>query len=267
MTNYGGYEAYPFLGELYDYVPGYIQRKDRDLFIEYCQAADGKILELGCGTGRILIPVAQAGCTVTGLDMSEYMLARCREKVAELNDDVQKRIQLIQGNMADFNIGETFRTAIIPFRAFQHLIDFKAQLSCFKNVNRHLKLHGRLIFDLFQVNLKIITKPLTGEEHEDTPEHELPDGRKFRRTGRIVAYHRTEQYNDVELIHYVTDKNGKTERLVQAFPMRYFFKYEVYHLLALCGFEVVELFGDFDKSPLGDDSPEMIFIAEKTKEI
>jgi hypothetical protein len=54
--------------------------------------------------------------------------------------------------------------------------------------------------------------------------------------------------------------------LVYAFPYRYFFRYEVEHLLVRCGFRVVELFGNFDKSPLVDDSPEMIFVAEKCEE-
>jgi ubiquinone/menaquinone biosynthesis C-methylase UbiE len=267
MANYGGYEDHPFLSELYDLVPGYTGRKDRDFFVKYCGKADGRILELGCGTGRILIPVAEAGCTITGLDLSEYMLARCRKKISALDSEVQKRITITQGNMADFNIDDTFHTAVIPFRAFQHLIDYKDQLSCLKNINRHLATGGRLIFDLFQVNLNVITKKITGEEIEDVPEYELPDGRKLRRTHRMIAYHRTEQYNDVEMIFYLTDKNGRTERLVQSFPMRYFFKYEIIYLLTLCGFKVVELFGNFDKSPLVDDSPEMIFVAEKVKEI
>ena len=62
------------------------------------------------------------------------------------------------------------------------------------------------------------------------------------------------------------DTNGKTERVVNGFPMRYFFRYEVEHLLARAGFEVVELYGDYDKSPLVDESPEMIFVARKVSD-
>jgi hypothetical protein len=88
-------------------------------------------------------------------------------------------------------------------------------------------------------------------------------GRKFRRTGRLAGFHHAAQYNDVELIYYVTSPDGKTERYVQAFPMRYFFRYEIEHLLELTDLKVVDLFGDFDKSAYSGDSPEMIFIAEK----
>jgi ubiquinone/menaquinone biosynthesis C-methylase UbiE len=267
MANYGGYKDIPIMGEIYDLVPAYSKRGDQEFFIQYCKDADGKILDLGCGTGRILIPIAETGCQITGLDLSKHMLSRCREKISDLDIEVQKRIRIVQGNMAEFDIDDNFHTAIITFRAFQHLIDANDQLSCLKNINKHLKNNGRLIFDVFQVNLEVITRPLTGEEIEDLSEYELPDGRKLRRTGRLTGYHRAEQYNDVELIYYLTNTDGTTERVVQAFPMRYFFKYEVVHLLDRCGFKVIELFGNFDKSKLSDDSPEMIFVAEKVKEI
>ena len=80
-----------------------------------------------------------------------------------------------------------------------------------------------------------------------------------------MAFHRAEQRNDVEMIYHVTYGDGRTERLPFAFTFRYFFRYEVEHLLARCRFRVIELFGDFDRSLLRDDSPEMIFVAELAK--
>ena len=105
--------------------------------------------------------------------------------------------------------------------------------------------------------------PVFTQESDAGPEVELPDGRKLRLTQRIAAFHRAEQVNDAELIYKITHPDGRTERLVMAFPVRYFFRYEVEHLLERCGFKVVELFGNYDRSPLRDDSPEMVFIAEK----
>jgi hypothetical protein len=93
---------------------------------------------------------------------------------------------------------------------------------------------------------------------------DLPDGRVIKRTSRTAAFHHAEQYNDIELIYYVKHPDGKKERLVHAFPMRYFFRYEIEHLLSLCGFKVIEFYGDFDKSAFYEHSPEMIFVAEKT---
>lgn len=252
-----------FIAEFYDFIPLYAQRPDIDFYIDFARSTKGKILELGCGTGRILIPAAAAGCEIVGLDNSEAMLAKCREKLKSQPEEVQERVTIIHGNMISFELKETFKLTTIPFRGFQHLIAVDDQLSCLQCVYRHLTKGGKLIFDFFQPDPRRIYDPAFTKESEDTPEVALPDGRKFRRCNRTIAFHRAEQYNEIELIHYVTYPNRQTERLVQTFPLRYFFRYEVEHLLAQCGFRIVKLYGNYDKSPLRDNSPDMIFIAEK----
>lgn len=263
MSTYGDYEDQPMLAELYDLVPSYAKRPDIDFYLQYCLAAGGKILELGCGTGRVLLPIADADCQITGLDLSRYMLSKCRQKLQLKAKDVQNRVQLVQGEMTHFDLDDIFHLTIIPFRPFQHLISVNDQLACLRSINRHLAMKGTLIIDVFQVDLGRLNNPRFTEEVEDVAEFELSDGRRLRRTHRMTALHQAEQYNDCELIYYLTDTDGTTQRFVQTFPFRYFFRYEVEHLLARCGFKPVDLFGDFDKSPLTDDSPEMIFIAEK----
>ena len=109
----------------------------------------------------------------------------------------------------------------------------------------------------------LVDDPKYRAEREEFPDIQLRDGRTLRRTSRITAFHRNLQYNEVELIYYVSHPNGRTERFVHAFPMRYFFRYEMEHLLNLCGFTVIDLFGDFDKSAFSASSPEMIFVAKK----
>jgi SAM-dependent methyltransferase len=260
MGKHGGYEDEPIVAEFYDL---YATRSDIGFYLDYCRAAKGKILELGCGTGRILIPAADSDCQITGLDLSQHMLAKCGEKLKQKSADVQNRVRLIKDSMTDFNLNEKFRLTIIPFHAFQHLISVDDQLSCLECIHRHLEKDGKLIFDVFHVNFDKIDSPRNKEEVEADPEFELADGRRFRRTYRITAFNRAEQYNNVEIFHYLTDTDGTTIRLVQAFPFRYFFRYEVEHLLVRCGFNLVESFGDFSKAPIGDDSPEMIFVAKK----
>jgi SAM-dependent methyltransferase len=266
MSKFGDYEDKPFLAELYDLVPRYSGRRDLDFYVELCRDAGGKVLELGCGTGRVLIPIADEGMEIVGLDLSPHMLAKCRQNLTSQPDEVRDHVRLVQASMTDFDLGEQFGTAIIPFRPFQHLVSVSDQLACLGCVRRHLRDGGVLAFDLFQVALDKIADPRRYEEAEDLPEFTLPDGRKMRRCNRFVATHRAEQYNDVEIIYYLTHPDGRTERLVQGFPFRYFFRYEVEHLLARAGFERVAVYGDFDKSPLEDDSPEMIFVARKPAE-
>ena len=263
MNTSNGYKSYGFIAEFYDFVPGNVDRRDMEFYLDSCRSARGKILELGCGTGRILISAAAAGCEIVGLDISEHMLGKCREKLHSRPKEVQARTQIVQGSMTDFDLEETFKLVIIPCRPFHHLVPVADQIASLRCVHRHLAEDGRLVLEVFQVDPMKMHAAFTAEESEDFSWIDLPDGRKFRCTHRIPAHHRSEQYNDMEVIYHVAYPDGRTERLVQAFPFRYFFRYEVEHLLARCGFKIAELFGDFDKSPLTDDSPEMIFVAEK----
>jgi SAM-dependent methyltransferase len=262
-SNFGGYDDNPLLAELYDLVPGYASRPDVGFYLDLCRATRGKILEVGCGTGRILIPAAAEGAEIVGLDVSPYMVAKCRDKLSAQPPETRARVRLVEASMVDFHLNDRFSLAIMPFRPLQHLVAIEDQLSCLCCIGAHLERGGRLVFDVFQVDFSKITAPTRTEESEDLPEMALPDGRRLRRTSRLVATHRAEQYNDVEMIYYLTGRDGAIERIVQAFPFRYFFRYEVEHLLALCGLKTIELYGDFKKTPFRDDSPEMVFVAER----
>jgi len=263
-SKYGGYEIQEFVAEFYDAAYNRVRSKDIEFFVDYSKITGGRTLELGCGTGRVLVPTASAGCEITGLDLSPYMLLKCREKLGKQPAEVQERVKLIQGSMTDFATGETYSLITMPFRPFQHLVSVAEQKTCLTCVHRHLVPGGRLIIDVFHPRPdRLVPNPEYMTESEDLPEIKLPDGRKLRRTNRTVGFHRHRQYNDVELIYYVSHPDGRQERLVQSFPMRYYYRYEMEYLLTLCGFSIVELFGDFDKSEFSTDSPEMIFIAEK----
>ncbi len=257
-----GYEL-PFVAEYYDFLPLVKGRQDLDFYLYYADVAGDPILELGCGTGRILLPIAEAGHWVHGLDFSAQMLARCRKKLEAGPPEVRERVRLIQGNMVDFDLKETFRLITIPFRPFQHLLNVEDQISCLRVALKHLEPSGKIILDLFQTDARRMHDPVHLNESEAHPEVTLPDGRKVRLAERTAAFHRAEQMNDVELIYYVTHPDGRKERLVHAFTIRYFFRYEVEHLLQRCGFRVLEVFGKYDRSPLLDDSPDMLFVAEK----
>ena len=263
-SQYGGYDDREYVAEYYDAAYDKLRTADIDFYVECAKASGGHTLELACGTGRILIPIAAAGCEITGLDLSPYMLKVCREKLAKQREAVQKRVKLIQGSMTDFKIGEKFSLVTMPFRPFQHLIGVGEEKACLRCALKHLKPQGKLVFDIFNPNpLRLVPNPEYMQEREELPETLLPDGRKVRRCSRMAAYHREQQYNDVELIYYVTYPDGKKERLVQSFPMRYYYRYELEHLLEICGFKIVDLFGNFNRSAFDSDSPEMIFVAEK----
>jgi SAM-dependent methyltransferase len=250
-----------FIAEYYDSSPVVTGRVDVGFYVDSAKEFGGPILELGCGPGRITVSIAQAGGKITGLDLSPKMLAQAEEKIAALPADQRANVELVQGNMTDFELAKRFRLAIIPFRPFQHLLDVQQQLDCLGCIHKHLQPNGHLILDLFQTDARRMHDPEFLEEQQ-VSQYEMPGGRKVRLTERVVAYHRAEQRNDVEMIYHVSHADGREERLTMAFPFRYFFRYEVEHLLARSGFTVKETFGNFDRSPLRDSSPEMIFVAQ-----
>jgi SAM-dependent methyltransferase len=257
-----GYDAVEIIGELYDHVPVYKARHDVDFYADEARAVSGDILELGCGTGRVLIPIARLGKRITGIDSSPRMLGQCKAQLAAEPAAVREMAVVKLGDMRNLDLGRTFSLVMIPFRPFQHLIFVADQIAALRSAHRHLEPGGRLVFDVFNPNPRYFVDEHRADEHEDTPETPLPNGRAFRRTGRVPAIHMADQYSEVELIYYVRT-DGKTERLVQAFPMRWFWRPEMEHLLTRGGFRVNSVFGDFDRSPLIDGSPEMIFMAER----
>jgi SAM-dependent methyltransferase len=252
-----------FVAEYYDATWIVRERADVDFYLGCAASYGSPVLELGCGTGRILLRLAEAGHRVCGLDLSPHMLGRCREKLSVLPVETTKCVRLVQGDMSAFQLNETFPLVVIPFRPFQHLLAVDDQLACLASARRHLAPGGRLVFDLFQTDARRMHDPFFLQEHPVAGEVTLPDGRIVRVGERTVAFHRAIQCNDVEVIYYVTHPDGCVERLANPFRIRYFFRYEAEHLLARAGFRVAELFGDFTRSLLRDDSPEMIFVAQR----
>jgi SAM-dependent methyltransferase len=262
MDHAGGYADYAFVADLYDYVVPYRDRQDVAFFVEAGQESGGPVLEIGCGTGRVLIPTARAGVDIVGLDLSPHMLRVCQKRLHREPVHVQSRVRLLQADMRTFVLSHAFTLVTIPFRPFQHLTTVEEQQACLASIHRDLITGGRLILDIFNPAVERLVSDNLGQECGDEPEFTTPDGRRVVRRHKIVARDHFRQINAVELIYYVTHSNGRTERLVHSFPMRYIFRFEAEHLLARCGFRVEQVYADYDKSPYGSKYPgELIMVA------
>jgi ubiquinone/menaquinone biosynthesis C-methylase UbiE len=259
-------DEYGAAAEYYDYVPAYAERADVTFFVDAARDSGGPVLEVGCGTGRVLLPTARAGIEITGLDLSHNMLSVLRERLTAEEPETQARVRLVEGDMRDFDLGQTFPLVTIPFRPFQHLVSVEEQMACLGTILRHLQPGGRLILDLFNPSLPALMDDSRSAEQPPEPETELPDGRRFYRTWRRVEIDLLNQVQQVEMHYYVTYPDGRQERGTHAFPMRWLFRFEAEHLLARCGFEVENVYADYDKSPYGSKYPgELIFVARKPR--
>lgn len=260
----GGYDARRFVAEFYDDIPLYAGRADAPFYLDLAEKANGPTLELGCGTGRLLIKIARAGFSIDGIDLSDSMLARCESKLRDEPLAVRELATIRKADMTAFDLGKTYALCIAPFRCFAHLIRTEDQLACLAAVHRHLRPGGTFVLDVFNPDPARMHDPAFTEGVVEFDGLTLPDGRILGRSSRIAAFHPAAQYNDTELIYHVTHPDGRTERLVHSFPIRLLFRYEVEHLLARQGFAIRECFGGYDRSPYGDRSPEMIVVAQKS---
>jgi SAM-dependent methyltransferase len=131
-------------------------QNDAPFYLEEAKGAGGSLLELGCGTGRLLIPLLSTGLDVTGLDASAAMLEVAKRKREHLAPELASRLHLHQGDMSEFELGRQFALILIPFRSFQLLLSPEAQRRCFICVARHLAPNGRVIINLFDPRYDLI---------------------------------------------------------------------------------------------------------------
>jgi SAM-dependent methyltransferase len=265
MSGLAEHDSYRSIAELYDFVIPYRDRQDVAFFVDLARECGGRVLELGCGTGRILVPTARAGIDIVGLDLSSEMLDVCRDRLAQEPPEVRSRVDLVLGDMRSFDVPGRFSLATIPFRPFQHLLTVADQFACLACVRRHLSDNAQLVLDVFNPSIDALANMKVGEEQDAEPEFVMPDGRRVIRRHRLAATDRFAQVNQHELIYYVTYPDGRTERIVQAFGLRYSFKFEVEHLLVRAGFSVEHVYAGPDRSPYGSTYPgDLIFVARKT---
>jgi len=223
---------------------------DVGFYVEEALGSGGPVLEFGCGTGRILIPTAEAKIAITGVDASEAMLSQLRAKLPGADVHV--------GDMRDFDAKRRYALVTIPFRPIGHVIDAEDHVRLFANMRRHLAPEGRLIFDFFHPKLAYLAAP-----RPEKLDFERVEGEKRIRRYSSAVPHVSRQVNDVTLRWEIEDREGRIEhqRYRTVFPMRWFYRFELEHALARAGLRVEALYGGFDRSAFGDDSPEMIFVA------
>src|SRR5438067_1982858 len=133
------------LARLYDAFPF---DADVPLYLELASAQGGRVLEVACGTGRVLVPLVRAGSHVTGLDASPFMLDIAREKLAAAGPEIEARARLVEGDMRSFALGEMFDMAIIAVKSMAYLTSRVDQQRTLRAVGGHLRPGGLLALDL-----------------------------------------------------------------------------------------------------------------------
>jgi SAM-dependent methyltransferase len=226
---------------------------DVDFYRSLARQARGPVLELGCGSGRVLLPIAHDGWRCVGLDASPAMLARLSDRSPPPN------LRLVRGRMERFDLdGDRFALIFSAFRAFQHLLTVEDQLSCLDAVRRHLLPGGLFAFDVFAPRLE---RTAAIEEPEAEDACFTQNGMEIARFAS-VRRDPARQTMDVTFRYERRAPGAPSESEVVTTRMRWFFRYELEHLLARAGFASIEVFGGFDRRPYDYFSGETVVIAK-----
>jgi ubiquinone/menaquinone biosynthesis C-methylase UbiE len=192
---------------------------DLDLYRELAKESGGRVLEVACGTGRVLLPLLREGVTVTGVDVSSEMLGLAASKLAGERPATAGRARLVQADMRSFDVGEQFDLAIVAAKSFSHLRtreDQEAALAC---IARHVRPGGLLVLDLLNPSPDWLGQP-PGSVRQDLCER-LEGGAVVVRTETVVSTDLADQVRVIRSAYEVVEGDGTvTKRLVE-WPYRW----------------------------------------------
>jgi len=221
---------------------------DVPFYRDRAKRAQGPVLEVCCGTGRLTIPLAEAGVDITGLDLSPVMLQRSREKAREAG----VQIPFVQDDMRTFRLDRKFNMIFIPFNSLQGIFTWADVMATFQRVREHLAPGGTFVFDIFNPDFEYMQA--RSKAPVDLFRFDLDDGRSvvIRET---CAYDAAGQVNRVT---WYFDVAG--EKFQAGLDVRCFYPQETLALLAGAGFEVMDRFGDFEGAPFESASRKQILV-------
>jgi SAM-dependent methyltransferase len=250
-------DPYASIADIYDF--SYEDfREDVSFYENLARSVDGPLLELGVGSGRVAVPLAQAGYDVVGIDTSPSMLAQARRRL-QAAGKLEGSIELLAGDMTLFDLGRRFAMVFVAANAFQHLLTTEAQLACLQRARAHLQPDG-----VFTMSVR--SPASVSWEEADWAPLQLNWTRSDPATGDVIMKLAAEQPDPARMVRrltYVYDRvsrDGAVRRSVFATELRHSTQAELALLLQQAGMRVTHVYGDYDLSPVGfgDD---LIFVA------
>jgi SAM-dependent methyltransferase len=246
------YDAFPFAADL-------------PLYLELAAVQGGRVLEVACGSGRVLVPLAQAGHRVTGVDASPHMLAVAREKLAAASPAAQANASLVQDDMRSFELDERFDLAVIAVKSFAYLTERAGQERTLARVAAHLRPGGLLAIDLMHPAPAWLLEPV-GSLRQDLV-HDVPaQGITVARTEAVVSTDLAAQVRIIRSAYEIVAADGTVTKRFVEWPYRYIYRFEAEHLLERAGFVVEALYGGYQREPFSSESRTMLFLARRPGE-
>ncbi len=234
-------------------------RDDIDLLLSFAEATGGPILEMGCGSGRVLAPLAGAGFSVVGLDRSTAMLDRARTRRG--GTQFADRVTLVEGDMAgDVPLpGEPFGLVAFTLNALMHLPSPELQMAALANARNRLGPNGQLVIDIVNPTpdylVSLASSPAL-EWSASLDDGSIVDKWAFRHL------HPIDQVIDTTLWYDLVKSGGELIRHRSQFDLRYLHPNELLLMLDAAGFADVRMYGSYELDPLDDSSDRILVTAE-----
>ncbi len=229
---------------------------DVAFWVELCSGWGGPVLELGCGTGRVSIPLARAGLEVVGVDLAEPMLAVARQRLEAERAKVRPRVQLARADMREFRADTTFACAIIPANTFAVLLTREDQERTLGNIHACLREEGRLGFDVRTFG------DLAQSGRLPPARRASPDGRVDFTEERSFEFDPATRVSRATITYtfHAPDNLGSVTETIEGLVLS---RADVEDVLGSTGFAVTEVWGNYDRTPLQPASDRMIFVARR----
>lgn len=258
-------KAYAVSSKYYDAAYKLVQDKvDLPFYLDLAVKSGGPVLEIACGTGRILLPTARKGIRISGIDASPDQLRVLRNKLALESKAVRNLVDVRQADMRDFDLNRKFRLITIPFRPMQHMYTLEDQIRALSAAKRHLAPDGLLAFNVFFPYYPAFYKDL-GREITDLSWKD-PGNPKHTVT-RYFIRHKVDMLNQWFTGEFIyRTRAGKRVVKVDRAPLKMNW-YTYPHMLLLfreCGLKIYKEYGSFKKEPISA-CKEMIFLLKITK--
>jgi len=226
---------------------------DNDFFQQEISRTKGKILEVGVGTGRLFAGAIREGADIYGIDISQNMLDVLNAKLPE---EQRKRISL--QNMTDFSFDFKFDLIIAPFRVMMHLLEKEEQIRALNHICAQLNENGRFIFDAFVPDLNQL---IHGINNYTDFKGEYDKGKKIKR----MVSTKPDLINQLIHVKFTLewDEDNEVKHDEWDTPLRFFFRYELEHLMERSNFGRYKIFGDYQGNALNQQSKDFIITGYK----
>ena len=238
----------------------YENSPDIKFYVEMAEKfGHGNVLEVGSGSGRILLEIAKKGINIDGLEPNKERFDCCKSKIDKLNDVVKNNVNIFQSFSSDYKTNKKYSLIIMPFRVIQEATSVNDQEETLKYIKTLLNPDGVLIFDVLYPSPKLLCEFENNKNVELSQKHIQDKGMDFYTSFVVKEIDTMKQTFSAERVYKCNDKE-----VSYSWHSRYLTRYEAEYLLKYLNFKIADVWGDFEMTPLDSIShpKNMIFVAK-----